>query len=218
VTPEARQSRLCLAISAAERADALGAALAAADIAAVVIRSDTGEPPSPALVRPLTDLIQAKGAAALLLGDARVARTVHADGVHLPPSKTLIADYQEAREILGARAIVGADAGRSRHDAMTLGETGADYVAFGVPDFVAEREHVIERQRELIGWWADIFEVPVVAFDVTSTEWAARMAAAGADFVSLRLPPESGTQAAGSLVESAAAALTTAASELGTAN
>ena len=33
----------------------------------------------------------------------------------------------------GDRGIIGVDAGISRHDAMTVAEAGADYVAFGAP-------------------------------------------------------------------------------------
>ena len=84
-------------------------------------------------VAPLVAAAQAQGAAALVEGDARLARTVKADGVHVPWSKTPLAAYTEAREILGARAMIGGDAGRRRHDAMQLGEAGADYIGFGIP-------------------------------------------------------------------------------------
>jgi thiamine-phosphate pyrophosphorylase len=99
-----------------------------------------------------------------------------------------MARYGEARDILGGRFIVGADAGRSRHDAMTLGEAGADYVGFGIPAHVEDRESARSRRLELVGWWSEIFEVPCVAFDVETAEEAARLAAAGADFVALRAP------------------------------
>ena len=37
----------------------------------------------------------------------------------------------EVHALLGQNGIVGVDPGISRHDAMTLAEAGADYVAFG---------------------------------------------------------------------------------------
>jgi thiamine-phosphate pyrophosphorylase len=113
---------------------------------------------------------------------------VKADGVHLPASKTAAATYREAREVLGTRFIVGVDVGRTRHDAMTLGEEGADYIAFGIPAHVEDRETARARRRELVAWWSEIFEVPCVAFDVETPEDAHDLAASGADFVAVRVP------------------------------
>jgi thiamine-phosphate pyrophosphorylase len=141
---------------------------------------------TPAAARPLVELAQKKDVAALIDGDAQLARTLRADGVHLPWSKDIAARYAEAREILGTRYIVGVDVGRSRHDAMSLAEDGADYVAFGIPPHVEDRASAAERRLELIGWWSEIFEVPCVAFDVEDAEDAAALAAAGADFIAIR--------------------------------
>jgi thiamine-phosphate pyrophosphorylase len=132
-------------------------------------------------------LAQKKDVAALIEGDAQLARTLRADGVHLPWSKDIAARYADAREILGTRYIVGVDVGRSRHDAMSLAEDGADYIGFGIPAHVEDRQTAAERRLELIGWWSEIFEVPCVAFDVDSAEDATALAAAGADFVAIRL-------------------------------
>jgi thiamine-phosphate pyrophosphorylase len=96
--------------------------------------------------------------------------------------------YAEAREIVGGRFIVGGDVGRSRHDAMTIAEAGADYVGFGIPEHVEDRETARARRRELVAWWSEIFEVPGVAFDVDTFEDASELARAGADFVALPLP------------------------------
>ena len=109
---------------------------------------------------------RAKDIAALIEGDAQLARTLRADGVHLPWSKDTAARYGEAREMLGTRYIVGIDVGRSRHDAMTLAEEGADYIGFGIPPHVEDRSAAAARRLELVSWWSEIFEVPCVAFDV----------------------------------------------------
>jgi thiamine-phosphate pyrophosphorylase len=71
---------------------------------------------------------------------------------------------------------------------MTLGEAGADYVGFGIPALVEDRETARERRLELVAWWSEIFEVPCVAFDVEADEDAGLLAQAGADFVALRVP------------------------------
>lgn len=159
----------------------LSAALEAADIASVIIEASDAE-----AAKPLIALAQKAGAAALLASDPQLARTLKADGVHLPV-ETAGADYEEARSILGQRFIVGADAGRSRDAAMRLGEGGAEYVGFGIPEFVGDVETARARQLGLIAWWAEIFQVPCVALDVQTASDAEALAQAGADFVAVRL-------------------------------
>jgi thiamine-phosphate pyrophosphorylase len=68
-----------------------------------------------------------------------------------------------------------------------LGEAGADYVGFGVPEGVKDTDGARARRLELISWWAEVFEIPCVAFDVAAPEDADRLARAGADFIGLRL-------------------------------
>ncbi len=89
--------------------------------------------------------------------------------------------------MLGTRYIVGVDVGRSRHDAMTLAEAGADYIAFGIPPHVEDRAASAARRLELVAWWSEIFEIPCVAFDVDTADDATALAGAGADFVAMRL-------------------------------
>lgn len=81
------------------------------------------------------------------------------DGVHLVDGARTI---RAARKALGADAIVGAFCGTSRHEGMSAGEAGADYVAFGpvgdLPLGTGARA-----DRELFAWWSEMIEVPVVA-------------------------------------------------------
>ncbi len=144
-------------------------------------------------MKPLITIAQEIGIAALIEADAHLARALGTDGVHLPWSKDPAATYVDAREILGPDGIVGVDAGRSRHDAMSLGEQGADYVGFGIPAHVTDRETAAARRLDLVQWWAEIFEVPVVAFDVATADEAADLASAGADFVAVRVPGDLAT-------------------------
>ncbi|MFN3746148.1 MAG: thiamine phosphate synthase [Hyphomicrobiaceae bacterium] len=181
----------------------LAAALAASPVASVVIIVPEGTPVPE--VQALIAPAQAAGAAALICDDAHLARTLKADGVHLSAGNAKA--YGEAREIVGARGIVGVDAGRSRHEAMVAGEGGAEYVAFGIPAHVDDREKAHRRRCELIAWWSEIFEVPVVAFDVMSAGEAGQLAAAGADFIALTLPAREPPAASGELVRAAHAAI-----------
>lgn len=81
------------------------------------------------------------------------------DGVHLPDGPRHV---RKAREQLGADAIVGAGCGASRHDGMTAGEAGADYVAFG-PVSESALGDGSRAEDSLFDWWSQMIEVPVVA-------------------------------------------------------
>jgi thiamine-phosphate pyrophosphorylase len=177
-------AQLMLAIDAGEgAAERLAAVLAVVPLASVIV-TPLGDRNA---VAALVSDGQRRGAAMLVANDATLARSLGADGVHLGFGEASRERFEAARAVLGGKAIVGCDAGRSRHDAMTLGELGADYVAFGVPDFVKDRDTAFDRQLELLSWWAEIFEVPSVGLDAPSVEHAGAMARAGADFVCLRL-------------------------------
>jgi thiamine-phosphate pyrophosphorylase len=173
----------------------------------VLFRPTPGGALTAQALKPLIELAQSKGAAALVLNDLALARTLRADGVHLSASADVMARYDDARSTLGARAIVGADAGGSRHVALELGEAGAEYVAFSRDTSLVATEPPSEdgdtagvetdavedvigplSQQDLIAWWSEVLEVPCVAFDVTDADGAHDMAAAGADFVAVTCP------------------------------
>jgi thiamine-phosphate pyrophosphorylase len=165
----------------------LAAALSAAEIVSLLIAPPAGGALDAAAAGKLVQAAQRQGVAALIADDARLARTLRADGVHLGATRDPVAAYAEARSILGQGSIVGVDAGISRHDAMTVAEEGADYVAFGAPAHLKDRDKARDRRNELIAWWAEIFQAPCVAFDVETAEEAQALAGAGADFVSIKL-------------------------------
>jgi thiamine-phosphate pyrophosphorylase len=188
--------RLCLVIEAGPGPALLEgteAALEAVEVASLVIAPAPGGALDAATAKHMVGLAQARGVAALIEADAGLARALEADGVHLSWSDDLGAAYAATRNGLGPGFIVGADAGLSRHDAMTLAEAGADYVGYGIPPHVTDRETARARRHDLIAWWAEVFEVPVVAFDVETAEDARHLARAGADFIAVRiahaLPP-----------------------------
>jgi thiamine-phosphate pyrophosphorylase len=166
----------------------LAAALAAMEPAAVLVVPAADEALDAAQARPLVEQARRAGAAALVLADAALARKAGADGMHLPANDDPEPACRAAREALGKDGVVGADAGISRHTAMQLAEAGADYVGFGAPRHLNDRDKARMRRAELIEWWAPIFEVPCVAFDVETGEEAAELATAGADFVAVALP------------------------------
>jgi thiamine-phosphate pyrophosphorylase len=185
----------------------LAAAFGAADIASVLIVPAAGRTLDAPGAGPLIELAQRHGAAALVAGDARLARTLKADGVHLANSPDLEQAYREVREVLGNDRVIGIDPGISRHDAMTLAEAGADYVAFGAPAHLKDRDKARMRRNELIAWWAEIFQLPCVAFDVETADEARALASRGTDFVAVALPAGQPAAAARDLVADIAAAI-----------
>ena len=81
------------------------------------------------------------------------------DGVHLKDGARSV---RKVRKELGADAIVGAFCGASKHDGMSAGEAGADYISFGpLRDDGLGDGSVAD--VDLFGWWSEMIEVPVVA-------------------------------------------------------
>ncbi len=143
----------------------------------------------------LVSQVQSRSLATMISNNIDLARDANADGVHLTWRPSITQDYAAARAALGSEMMIGADAGKSRHDAMLLAEAEADYVAFGVPPEIKDQETARARQRDLISWWASVFEVPVVGFNLTTPEQAEQTKSAGADFIAVTLPPFSDDQA-----------------------
>ena len=88
-----------------------------------------------------------------------LAERLGLDGVHLTDGSRTV---RKARKELGPDAIVGAFCGTSRHDGMTAGEAGADYVSFG-PAGVSALGDGSQAEMDLFEWWSQVIEVPVVA-------------------------------------------------------
>lgn len=135
----------------------------------------------------LVNVAQRRGVAVLVPNDVGLAKTLGADGIHLNWQADHADMCAKVRDAVAAKIIVGADAGRSRHQAMELGEAGADYVAFGIPGHVEDRVTAKARQADLIAWWSELFEVACVAFDIDDEKQAGIVAAAGADFVAIKV-------------------------------
>jgi thiamine-phosphate pyrophosphorylase len=73
---------------------------------------------------------------------------------------------------------------------MRLGEAGADYVAFALLKDSGDQQDAHDARLDLVTWWADIFEIPVVAFDIETTREATELTHAGADFIAATVPPD----------------------------
>ena len=163
----------------------LEAALDAGDVACVLVRfSVADEGTAKKIVRALGPIVQKRGAALLVEGDAQLAARADADGVHIRGSgDTFEVTLEEAIESIKPERIVGAGGVKSRHDSMTVGELDVDYVMFGDPapdGWTPPLEQTLER----VAWWAEIFNIPCVGFAGSLAE-VGEIAKAGADFVAV---------------------------------
>src|SRR5262249_21488832 len=122
---------------------------------------------------------QNAGAALLLDGHVDLVARAGADGAHLSGIKAL----EEALPSLKPDRIAGVGGLASRHGSMSAGEMGADYVLFGEADSHGKRPS-LEAISERVAWWAELFEVPCVAY-ADGRDEAYELTLAGADFVLL---------------------------------
>jgi thiamine-phosphate pyrophosphorylase len=99
-----------------------------------------------------------------------LAERLGLDGVHLTDGSR---NVRKARKDLGADAIVGAFCRTSKHDGMSAGEAGADYVAFG-PIGVTSLGDGSRAEFELFEWWSEVIEVPIIAEGALTAELVAR--------------------------------------------
>lgn len=163
---------------AAAFAATLDAALKACEVACVLLRTegrDLGE--NKKIVRALAPLAQDRDVALLVENDAQLAIRAGADGCHIESVGELL---EAALAALQPDHIVGAGRLMSRDDAMTAGEAGVDYLMFGGPDSSEPHAAILER----VVWWAEIFNIPCVAYAHALTD-VADLTEAGADFIAL---------------------------------
>lgn len=91
------------------------------------------------------------------------------DGVHLTDGARSI---RKVRKDL-PDAIIGAHCGITRHEGMTAGENGADYVCFG-PIGESPLGDGSRADWDLFQWWSEVIEVPVVAEGALTADLVAK--------------------------------------------
>jgi thiamine-phosphate pyrophosphorylase len=153
--------------------------LAAAPIASALLRLAPGADVK-AILPSFLAAATKRDCALILDEDPRLAARLGADGVQVTGAGDAL---DAALDSLKPERIVGVCGLRSRDDAMWAGEKGADYVMFGEPRGEGPPQ-ALDALLERIGWWAEIFETPCVAY-AESIEAAGALARVGADFVAL---------------------------------
>ena len=158
----------------------LADALDGGDVAAVLVRApQTDDDSLINRVKALAAPTQNKGAALLIDGHPGLVAQSGADGTHVTGAKSLAS----ATALLKPAHIVGVGGLTGRHDAMSAGEGGADYVMFGEPDEHGRRpafEAIVER----VAWWAELFVVPCVGY-AASLDEIEPLCSARADFIAV---------------------------------
>ena len=119
------------------------------------------------------------GAACLVEGNAALAAALEADGAHLDGPIALTGALPGLRP----HGIAGVGGLRTKHDAMTAAESGADYLMFGEPDANGRRAP-FDATLERVEWWVQLFEPPCVAYARTLDEVAA-LVGIGVDFIAV---------------------------------
>ncbi len=161
----------------------LSAALSSAPVAAFQFRVKGLEQHAAAeLAAPLQEICAAHEVSFLVNDDVALAKRLGADGVHLGQGD---GDPREARIELGPYAQIGVTCHNSRDLAMTAGEAGADYVAFGAFFPSPTKPTKYQAELELLTWWQNLFELPCVAIGGITVDNARSVVAAGADFVAV---------------------------------
>ncbi|MXQ07812.1 thiamine phosphate synthase [Alphaproteobacteria bacterium GH1-50] len=120
----------------------------------------------------LREVAHARDVAVVIDTHVALAERLGLDGVHLTDGARSV---RKTRTALGADAIVGAYCASSRHDGMTAGEAGADYVAFGPVGATALGDGS-RAGDDLFAWWSEMIEVPVVAEGALDADAIARLA------------------------------------------
>ncbi len=131
------------------------------------------------LVRPIA---QSRGVALILNDRPDLAVETGCDGAHIGAEDGTPAD---ARKQLGPKLQLGVSCYDSRDLALAAGEAGADYVAFGAFFPSKTKDTGIRAELDLLSWWSEIMELPVVAIGGITAENCPPLVRAGANFLAV---------------------------------
>ena len=186
IPPKTIPQRLVLILHASAEVDnqakTLGLALSGGDVASVILVQDAlDEAAFMHAAEILVPIAQAAGAATLIAGDTRAIGRSGADGIHLPAEPRMVA---EAIKKSGGKSIVGANAGKTRDQALDVGEERPDYIFIGKFDGDTH-EDPHPRNLEMGQWWAEIIEIPAIVMAGSTIASVSAAAATGVEFIAL---------------------------------
>lgn len=163
--------------------DRLAAALDAGDVAAVQLRlKDADDDTVRRAADALRPVAQGRDVAFLLNDRPDLAVQTGCDGAHVGQGDMAA---RAARAVLGPDLMLGVTCHASRDLAMSAGEDGADYVAFGAFFPTTTKAASSHAEPDLLAWWSDLMELPCVAIGGITAENCAPLVTAGADFLAV---------------------------------
>ncbi len=167
---------------AEEKARIVGDALRGGDVASVIVpQYDLDDTAFQKHAEKLVPVIQAAGAAALIVDNSRVAGRVKADGLHITGNAKALA---EAVEKHAPKLIVGGGNAMDRHHALEIGEVQPDYIFFGRLDGDIKPD-AHSKNLALGEWWAAMVEIPTLVMGGNDPASALAVAETGVEFVAL---------------------------------
>ena len=163
--------------------DHLAAALDAAEVAALQLRlKDVDDDALRRAVDLLRPVAHERGVALILNDRPDLAVQTGCDGAHVGEHDMAPAD---ARKLMGPRLQLGVSCYDSRDAALRAGEAGADYVAFGAFFPSTTKEARSQADTDLLAWWSELMEPPVVAIGGITAENCPPLVRAGANFLAV---------------------------------
>lgn len=184
--------------------DTLAAALDAGEVAAVQLRlKDWNEDDLRRAIDVLRPVAQSRSVAFLLNDRPDLAVASGCDGAHVGQDDMKV---PEARRVLGD-LMLGVTCHGSRDLAMTAGEQGADYVAFGAFFPSTTKEPPETADLGILRWWSELMEVPSVAIGGITPQNCRPVIEAGADFIAVSAAVWTHTDGPGAAVAEFAAIL-----------
>lgn len=118
------------------------------------------------------EIVHARDIPLIIDSHLKLVEPLGLDGVHLGDGARSI---RYARKELGGDVVIGSFCGPSRHEGMSAGESGADYVALG-PIGASSLGTEQQAETETFEWWSQMIELPIVAEGVVTLEAVERLA------------------------------------------
>ncbi|NPD68453.1 thiamine phosphate synthase [Lichenicola cladoniae] len=160
----------------------LAEALDGGDVGAVQLRlKHAGDDEILRMIDLLRPIVQSRDVAFILNDRPDLAVQSGCDGAHIGAEDM---DVTRARTLLGDLQL-GVSCYDSRDAAMVAGEAGADYVAYGAFFPSSTKDTAIRADPDLLRWWSEMMELPVVAIGGITADNCGPLVAAGADFLAV---------------------------------
>lgn len=118
----------------------------------------------------------------LINDDIQLAAEIGADGAHIGQDD---ADYAQARQLLGANAIIGVSCYNQLPLAMQAARSGADYVAFGRFYASTSKPHAVQADINLLRQARQQLHCPIVAIGGIHAQNGRYLLDAGADMLAV---------------------------------